>query len=156
MAHGLLSTYELLLAHFGPRHWWPSDSPLETAVGAILTQNTAWRNVEQAIARLKHAGLLDTRSLGEASVARVSELIRPAGYYRQKTRYVKAFAAFLLEAYDGDLANMGRAGTEELRAQLSANARAARKRYCWEIEEHILVELYAGLLAEGLRGEATG
>lgn len=118
MTHGLLSTYELLLARFGPRHWWPSDSPLETAVGAILTQNTAWRNVEQAIGRLKNAGLLSARSLGEASVERVSELVRPAGYYRQKARYVKAFAAFLVEAYDGDLANMGRAGTEEVRAQL--------------------------------------
>ena len=65
--HGLMEIYRAMSAHYGPTHWWPGDSPFEVAIGAILTQNTAWTNVEKAIANLKREDLLSPRSLVDAT-----------------------------------------------------------------------------------------
>lgn len=92
-----LEPYERLLDACGPQHWWPGDTPFEVMVGAILTQNTAWSNVERAIANLKASGRLSCRgilSLGDATLA---ELIRPAGYFNVKARRLKALCAFLAD-----------------------------------------------------------
>jgi endonuclease-3 related protein len=95
--------YRILFDAFGPQHWWPARTPTEVVIGAILTQNTAWRNVERAIAALDAAGALDFPRLHELSEAQLAELIRPAGTYRVKARRLKAFVAWLMESAGGDL-----------------------------------------------------
>jgi len=99
----LFEIYEILNDYFGDLHWWPGDSPFEIIVGAILTQNTAWKNVETAIGRLKAFDLLHPEKLMNADDQQLGELIRPAGYYRIKTRRLKAFLDFLHRKYQGDL-----------------------------------------------------
>ena len=101
--HYLLTIYEKLNAHFGDLHWWPSDSPFEVIVGAILTQNTAWRNVERAISQLKSRMLLYPEEILKIDDHILANLIRPAGYYNIKTQRLKSFVRFLYEEYNGDL-----------------------------------------------------
>jgi endonuclease-3 related protein len=91
-------TYHLLLAHFGPQHWWPGETPFEVMVGTVLTQNTAWSNVERAIANLKAAGALSAPAILALADAELATLIRPAGYFNVKTRRLKALCAFLDQA----------------------------------------------------------
>ena len=87
--------YERLHAHFGAQDWWPAQSPFEVMVGAILTQNTAWRNVELAIAALRAADALAVRAILGMDEADLAQLIRPAGYFRVKARRLRALCAFL-------------------------------------------------------------
>lgn len=87
----LLKIYEKLLGHFGPQAWWPADSPFEVMVGAILTQNTNWKNVEKAIANLKRKKLLRPVSILEIANSKLEKLIRPAGFFRQKAKRLKGF-----------------------------------------------------------------
>jgi endonuclease-3 related protein len=112
--------YRRLFAHYGPQHWWPGDTPFEVMVGAILTQNTAWSNVERAIVKLKAAGVLDAERLISLSDAALAELIRPAGYFNVKARRLKALCQYL--AQEGVLAAPERlvdqAGPIELRRRL--------------------------------------
>ncbi len=97
------SVYERLLARHGPRHWWPADTPFEVIVGALLMQQTSWRNVEEAIGNLRAADLLDARALAEARVAELRPRVRVAGLYRTKPARLRAFCRHLLERSDGDL-----------------------------------------------------
>jgi len=120
MRSRLLAIFETLLSTFGPRHWWPGESPLEVVVGAILTQNTAWRNVEKAIRNLKGAALLDSMKLREIETERLAGIIRPAGFYRVKAIRLKAFVDFLWEEFGGRVEDMGEIETAELRARLLA------------------------------------
>jgi endonuclease-3 related protein len=94
----LQRVYERLLAAYGPQHWWPGDSPFEVMVGAVLTQNTAWRNVERAIANLKAAAALTPSAVAAMPPADLAALIRPAGYFNVKAQRLQAFCRFLLEA----------------------------------------------------------
>jgi len=119
----LRDIYDRLFAAFGPQHWWPGDTPLEICVGAVLTQNTAWVNVEKAIANLKNAGLLD----GEReSIARMlalpddqlAQLIRPSGYFNLKAKRLKGFLRFVQDAFDGDLSAMWKEPLGSLRFRL--------------------------------------
>ena len=112
--------FDRLLAAFGPQHWWPAQTPTEMAVGAILTQNTAWTNVERALANLKQARVLDWRKLHALSEAQLAELIRPAGTYRVKATRLKAFADTLCTHHGGSLARMLTGELEEVRARLLA------------------------------------
>lgn len=114
----LLDLYERLFDAFGPCHWWPGDSPFEVVVGAILTQNTAWRNVEKAIANLKDHGLLRAETLNDLPVATLADLIRPAGYYNMKAKRVKHFLAFLFQEAGGDLDRLFARDLNQLRGQL--------------------------------------
>ena len=98
----LIDIYHRLSAHFGPQRWWPAQSPLEVMVGAVLTQNTNWKNVEKAIANLKQAGLLDAVRLYQIDPEDLAQFIRPAGYYNLKALRLKALIAWLWETYDGD------------------------------------------------------
>ena len=102
----ILAIYEKLNAHFGDLKWWPGNSPFEVITGAILTQNTAWRNVEKAIARLKSRKLLNPKGIMRVDERTLAELIRPAGYYNIKTRRLKSFIRFLYEDYRGRLDRM--------------------------------------------------
>ena len=97
-----------LFNYYGPQHWWPGDTPFEIAVGAILTQNTAWRNVEKALHKLKQADAIAPATLHRLPIRRLAELIRPSGYYNLKARRLKAFTKFLFHEYDGDLNQMFR------------------------------------------------
>jgi endonuclease-3 related protein len=102
----LLSLCHRLAAHFGPLHWWPADTPFEVVIGAFLTQNTAWRNVELAMAGLKQAIPLTPQALCDLSTQRLEELIRPAGFFRQKAQRLQLFSTYLLDRHQGDLAAM--------------------------------------------------
>ena len=110
--------YNSLFTAFGPQHWWPGKTPFEVIVGAILTQNTSWTNVERAITNLRKAGLLTPTAIERANPRRVEELIRPSGYFRQKARKLKAFCEFLRYEYRGSLARMFAQPTAALREKL--------------------------------------
>jgi endonuclease-3 related protein len=99
----LRKVYDALDEHFGNLKWWPGDTPFEVIVGAILTQNTAWKNVEAAVRRLKAEGLLHPEKMRRLDDERLAELIRPAGYYRIKTKRLKSFLGFLYQNYQDDL-----------------------------------------------------
>jgi endonuclease-3 related protein len=114
----LREIYSLLFERFGRQHWWPGETRFEIIVGAILTQNTNWGNVEKAIANLKAANLLAPERLHRVDISELAVLIRPAGYYNVKTRRLKSFIEWLFANYDGDLALLDGIGTERLREEL--------------------------------------
>lgn len=118
MASKLLTVYERLFAAFGPQHWWPGDSPFEVLVGAVLVQNTAWRNVEHAIENLRDAGLMEPHALYALAPEELAELIRPAGYYQVKTRRLRNLLELVVERYGGSLDSMFSTNLHELREQL--------------------------------------
>jgi len=110
--------YNGLFTHFGPQHWWPGKTPFEIIVGAILTQNTSWTNVEKAIANLRAAKLLSHAAIEKVPLRRLERLVRPSGYFRQKARKLKAFCAFLRGEYRGSLKRMFATPTIVLREKL--------------------------------------
>jgi endonuclease-3 related protein len=116
----LLRLYERAFAHFGPLHWWPGETPLEVCVGAILTQNTAWTNVEKAIANLQTARLLGVRAIHEVDDAELAAAIRPSGYYNQKAKKLKTFAAHIIQRHRGSLTRLLSQRTAAVRAELLA------------------------------------
>ncbi len=114
----LQEIYQKLLDQFGPQSWWPAETPFEVIVGAILTQNTNWGNVEKALANLKKHRILDPRGLLDVPVSRLAKLIRPAGYFNIKARRLKNFIQVLFEDYNGSLAAMRREPLKALRERL--------------------------------------
>ncbi len=110
--------YKRLFEAFGPRHWWPGETPFEVIIGAILTQNTAWTNVEKAINNLKSQDLLTPERLKHLPEDELAELIRPAGYYNLKANRLKEFIKFLFSHYAGDLNQMFNQDMWELRREL--------------------------------------
>ena len=103
----LLEIYKRLYRVFGPQHWWPGESPFEIAVGAILTQNTNWGNVEKAIENLKRDKALNAKSIHWMRIHRLASLIKPAGYFNVKSKRLKAFIDFLMNEYHGSMQRMG-------------------------------------------------
>lgn len=89
-----LQIYRQLLAAYGQRHWWPADTAFEVMVGAILTQNTRWENVEMAITNLKQADMLDAERICSSNIEQLAEYIRPSGFFRQKSQYLQAMSLF--------------------------------------------------------------
>jgi endonuclease III related protein len=119
--HAEIRSYYLsLLEEYGPQNWWPAQSRLEVIVGAYLTQNTNWSNVEKAIANLRRARALNLKALREMPPGKLETLVRPSGYFRQKAGRLKAFVAFLDKNYAGSLQRMFSQPTEKLRAELLA------------------------------------
>lgn len=116
----LMRMYELLYERYGPQGWWPGDGRCEIIVGAILTQNTNWANVEKAIANLKAAGPLTAERLGEIEQDELAELIRPAGYYNIKAKRLKNFFAWVFDEYQGRLDSLENLDAASLRQQLLA------------------------------------
>lgn len=112
--------YDLLEAAFGPQHWWPGETAFEVMVGAVLTQNTNWKNVEKAIGNLKSRGLLSPEKLHAMRVGEVASLIRPAGYYNVKAKRLKNLVDWLVDEFGGDVERMSAAGLAELREKLLA------------------------------------
>ena len=114
--------YRRLYSYFGAQDWWPASNSFEVIVGAILTQNTSWQNVEKAVTALKRETVLSPARIRDLSEDRLAEWIRPAGYYRLKARRLKAFIRFLYERYAGNLDRMFAQPAERLReALLSVN-----------------------------------
>jgi endonuclease-3 related protein len=102
----LMWMYESLLRSFGPQGWWPAETPFEVIVGAVLTQNTAWKNVERAIDNLKKAGVLTAAGMNSISEKKLAKLIKSAGYYNVKAKRLKNVMAFLNHEYGGDLSGL--------------------------------------------------
>src|ERR1700681_647654 len=95
--------YHTLFSAWGHQHWWPAQSRLEMIVGAYLTQNTAWTNVEKALSNLRSARLLTLDGIRSTPQRQLEQLIRPSGYFRQKAQRLKTFVNFLNEYYGGSL-----------------------------------------------------
>lgn len=110
--------YDLLVASYGPQHWWPAETRTEVVIGAILTQNTAWTNVERAIAKLKRADCLSWTSLRNVTQDRLARLIQPSGTYRVKAARLGAFVSELWRHHDGSLDSLLDGELEEVRRRL--------------------------------------
>lgn len=114
----LQNVHDRLLERYGPQHWWPGATPLEIMIGAVLVQNTTWKNAAKAIENLREAGLLDLERLQTTSTLELSRLLVPAGYYRQKTRRLRGLIEFIADQYGGSLTAMFETPLATLREQL--------------------------------------
>ena len=112
--------YQKLLATFGPQKWWPAETKFEVIVGAILTQNTNWGNVEKALANLKHAEVLTPSGLHKIPASKLARLIKSSGYFNIKAKRLKNFINFFFKEYDGDLATMANEPLDILRKKILA------------------------------------
>ena len=117
-AAALRAFYDALIVAYGPQHWWPSETAMETVVGAYLTQNTSWRNVERSIVNLKAAGVLTVPGLRALSDDELRVLIRPSGYMVRKAAAIQAFVRVLDERHGGELTTLANAPLNETRAAL--------------------------------------
>ena len=135
--HNLDDLFRMLLDVYGPRSWWPAETPFEVCVGAILTQNTNWGNVEKAITNLKREGVLTPEGLRVITEGHLAALIRPSGYFNVKSRRLKSFIRHLFQQYDGCLDSMFFQSWRELREELLGISGIGR-----ETADSIL--LYAG------------
>jgi endonuclease-3 related protein len=114
----LRRAYELMREAFGHQHWWPGETPFEVCVGAILTQNTGWKNVERAIFNLKSTGVLEPRRMFELAESSLALAIRPAGYFNVKARRLRAFLELLVKGFDADLEKLFAGDTLAVRERL--------------------------------------
>ena len=114
----LMGIYDRLYGHFGPQQWWPGDTPFEIAVGAILTQNTNWGNVEKAISNLKKEKVLSCRALHKLKPDKLASLIKPSGYFNVKAKRLKSFLSYLSEKHGGSMARMKQKELHNLRNEL--------------------------------------
>lgn len=112
-----LKIYKKLYNTFGPQHWWPGDSPFEIMIGAILTQNTNWQNASKAIENIKTAGLLQPERLLK-EYRRLPGLIKTSGFYRTKSRYLRAFLEYYVTEYDGKAERMSEKEMQLIRYEL--------------------------------------
>lgn len=117
-ARRLMGMYEKLHAAFGPRNWWPADSPEEVILGAILAQNTSWENARRAVQALRKVRLLSFRKIDGADDHKLAALVRPARFFNQKARALKEFAAYFGRSYSYSIARMRRRDTDALRSEL--------------------------------------
>ena len=116
----LLTLYRELLDHFGPLNWWPADSPFEVVIGAILTQNTTWTNVEKAIANLEKADAISIHRLEEIPLHQLEELIRPSGFFRQKATRLQSLSRHLVTEWQSNLNDFCSGPLDEARERLLA------------------------------------
>jgi len=114
----LLDIYKRLYSRFGSQEWWPGDTSFEVIVGAILTQNTAWANVEKAIKNLKRHKALSPKALSGIKTSQIARMIRPSGYYNVKAKRLRNFLNFLNKNFNGDLNKLLRLNTSSLRESL--------------------------------------
>lgn len=118
MQDRLHDIYQRLYDHFGPQRWWPGETPYEVMIGAVLTQNTNWRNVEKAIDNLKRAGALSYAKMASMPTGLLAEYIRPAGYYNIKAARLHNLLGLIRERYGGSMDRMMAEETGELRQAL--------------------------------------
>src|SRR5579864_6155851 len=117
-AEEIRNYYTALSGAWGAQHWWPAETQFEVIVGAYLTQNTAWTNVERALENLRRAGALTLEGIRKMRLRRLERLIRPSGYFRQKAKRLKIFIGFLDNNYGGSLPHLFSQPTEKLRHEL--------------------------------------
>ena len=118
MVNTLTDVYRRLLDAYGPQQWWPAESRFEIMVGAVLTQNTSWNNVESAIENLRDVDALSIGAIHQMSDEELAETIRPAGYYRLKARRLKNLVTMVVQQHDGSLDSLFGQATDDLREQL--------------------------------------
>lgn len=116
----LMQIYNILLQHYGNQHWWPGQTTLEIIIGAILTQNTSWKNVEKAIKNIRAQNELSFDQLNSKTTDQIAKLIKPAGYYNLKAKRLKNFLNWLSENHAGKLDSLAPLDTETLRSELLA------------------------------------
>ena len=114
----LLEIYNIFLQEFGTRNWWPARTRFEVIVGAILTQNTAWKNVEKAILNLQKNRVLSFKGISDINEKNLAELVKPSGYFNQKAKKLKAFVKFATDEYNGSLYKMEKENHRVLRDKL--------------------------------------
>lgn len=114
----LMKIYHTLFSAFGPRNWWPADTAEEVIFGAILAQNTSWKNAKQAISALKDAGKLNFKTLINTDASALGDLVRPARFFNQKAKALKAFAGYFGEKYGFSFGQMQEVNLWELRDEL--------------------------------------
>ncbi len=114
----LTTIYQRLLDHYGSRGWWPAETPFEVVIGAILTQNTNWSNVEKAITNLRHEEALSLETILKLSTEQLEKLIYPSGFFRQKSERLKWFCAHLQEHYQGNLDSWLQQDLDQVRSEL--------------------------------------
>ena len=110
--------YQALFKRFGPQNWWPADTAFEVIVGAVLTQNTNWKNVEKAIVNLKQENCLSIDRMQKISLEQLARMIKPAGYFNVKAKRLKNVVGFILERYNGSITAMHKQQTDVLREEL--------------------------------------
>jgi endonuclease-3 related protein len=120
LSHTLKRFFKALYRSFGPQGWWPGRTRFEIIVGAILTQNTNWTNVEKAVKRLRRKRLLNPERMHGLSIRKLAGYIRPAGYFNIKAKRIKAFLNHLFDNYGGSLGAFLRKRTDSLRHELLA------------------------------------
>jgi len=118
MKHKLTSIYKRLYSFFGKQYWWPGETAFEVIIGAILTQNTNWSNVQKAIAALKKNKLLSAGKINKLPPQKLAKLIKSAGYYNIKAVRIKNFLKFFFDNYDANVKNMSKGNLAYLRKQL--------------------------------------
>ena len=112
------NVFQTLLDHYGEQHWWPAETRLEIMVGAILTQNTAWTNVDKALSNLKRNDALNFQALENVSRDQLIEWIRPAGFHNQKSIYIKQMISNLRNKFNGSIDELCALETSRLRKEL--------------------------------------
>lgn len=118
MKERLLRIFELLLQHLGKRNWWPGETALEIMIGAILTQNTSWKNVERAIENLKAKGLISIEKLYDIKTEELAKIIKAAGFYNVKAKRLKNFVEVIWKKFHGKIEDMMRVEGKILRNEL--------------------------------------
>ncbi len=114
----LLRLYDTLAASFGPRYWWPADSPFEVCIGAILTQNAPWTGVVKSIRALKELGIFSPERIAGTNDRIIAEAVRPTIYFNQKARRLKTFCSWLMSEWNGSIENMRGLDLLEARGRL--------------------------------------
>lgn len=114
----LLMVHSILFSNYGDPGWWPGDTPFEVAVGAVLTQNTSWDNVERAIHNLKMKDLISPDRIVETTDEELVRLVRPAGFFNRKSIYLKEFSRFLVDRFSGRVENLGSVPLQRAREEL--------------------------------------
>jgi endonuclease III related protein len=120
MSSDSANVFRILARELGPQHWWPAETPFEVMVGAMLVQNTAWKNVERALDNLRGADLLAPLRLAAVGEEELAELIRPAGYYRLKAKRLRHLLAFIVERFEGSIDAMRAVPLDAMRRELLA------------------------------------
>jgi endonuclease III related protein len=118
MSETLEAIYDACFKHFGPLKWWPADTPFEVCVGAVLTQNTSWKNVVKAINNLKELSMLNADSIHNTEEANLALIIKPSGYFNIKAKRLKKFVSHLVNEHRGDLNSLFSSSVEDLRREL--------------------------------------
>ena len=118
MTRPLYHVYKTLYAHWGPQHWWPADSRLEIIIGAVLTQNTTWKQVEKAIDRLKKHQAIDLRVLSQVPHETICTWIRPTGYFNKKATTLQQISKYIIEQHTASIDSLFSRATSPLRKEL--------------------------------------